>query len=162
MFKVLLTVLVTNFADATIHVAKRSIDSTCGVSPVDCGNGWCCIAAMECIPGDPPWCKDLLIPNFSIEAAPYSDLDPASLTSLGLTISMFPSTTLTATDALPTYSDTEVETTMGSRSLLFTKSSAVGSVVSTSSSAGGASPTMFSIQAVGGIAAACAGLLVRG
>ncbi|KAF2448196.1 hypothetical protein P171DRAFT_428305 [Karstenula rhodostoma CBS 690.94] len=107
----LLIFLIITTTKATLHAAKRTIDQSCGFSPVDCGNGWCCIAAMKCIPGDPPWCKDLLIPSFSIEAAPYSDLDPARLTSLGLTISTFPSTTLTATNALPTYSDTEAETT---------------------------------------------------
>jgi hypothetical protein len=95
-------VLVKSSANATSQAAKRSIDSTFGLSPVDCGNGWCCIAEMECISGDPPWCPDLLIQRFFIEAAPYSDFDPARLASLGLMITPVPSTAFTATDALST------------------------------------------------------------
>ncbi|KAK7181700.1 hypothetical protein PSPO01_12150 [Paraphaeosphaeria sporulosa] len=158
----LLLFLVVSTATATLYTAKRSIGQTCGFSPVDCGNGWCCIAAQKCIPGDPPWCQDLLIPNFSIEAAPYSDLDPVRLTSLGLTISASPSTTFTATDALPTDSHTEVDTTSGSRSLLFTKPTVIESVIATASTGGGASPTLLSIHAIGAFAAACAGLFVTG
>lgn len=147
MLLVLLVSLLVPIANAKTEAAKRSISEFCGPSPVDCGNGWCCIAAMKCIPGDPPTCEDLLIPSFTIDAAPYSDLDPARLTSVGLTISTFPSTTLTATNALPTYSHSQTDTT----SLLLTPPKASALVSSTASRAGAASPTAFPVSIIGEI-----------
>ena len=146
-------------ANAAFHPTKRAIPF-CGLAPVDCGDGWCCLFGMKCTADDPPLCEDLLIPSFTVSAAPYSELDPNRLTSIGLTISTFPRTTLTATTALPTYSYSE-SITAGSRSLLFIKPTAVGIVVQTSSQTGAAIPSLEPGVAVGGVVAACVGMWMR-
>lgn len=95
------------------HAAKRSspltIQDICGRDPVDCGSGWCCLSGQKCLSSNPPTCKDLIIPSYTMEAIDYSSAASAwnlgQLTSVGLTLSTFPSTTLTGTTALPSYSD---------------------------------------------------------
>lgn len=157
----LLALLFQSFvsANATLHPAKRAIPF-CGLAPVDCGDGWCCSFGMKCTADDPPLCEDLLIPSFTISAAPYSEMDPDRLTSIGLTISTFPRTTMTATTALPTHSYNESITT-APRSLLFIKPTAVETVVQTSSQTGAAIPSLKPGVAVGGIIAAFVGIWMR-
>lgn len=158
---ILLFVFVSN-TSAALHGAKRAINF-CGFSPVDCGNGWCCSFGTNCTRDDPPMCADLLIPSLTYEAAPYSALDPARLTSVGLTISTFPSTTMTATTALPTYSDGGLNGNTGSRNLLFTKPTAVGTVGTEPSPSAGRSGLLLKPDlAIAGPVALCVGVLIRG
>ncbi|KAF2638594.1 hypothetical protein P280DRAFT_551226 [Massarina eburnea CBS 473.64] len=92
----------------------------CGADAADCGKGFCCSSGMKCVSSSAaePQCNDLISHGVTVSAIAWSslatllNLDP--LTSLGLTISTFPHTTMTGTTALPTYSDNVISTTAAS------------------------------------------------
>ncbi|KAF2499711.1 hypothetical protein BU16DRAFT_536026 [Lophium mytilinum] len=91
-----------------------TINDVCGLSPVDCGGGWCCYSGQNCIKtGGDPLCEDLLLTDvgggpMTVYAIQWSSLvnGLSALTSLGVTLSTFP-TTLTAATALPSYSNSD-------------------------------------------------------